>query len=128
VFTAGQDPELLGPAADVLVAYGGNYLLGLDPGTGNVAPVGSGFGGNHLVQSLDFGADGVLYGIGSQYAAQNKGFFATGHLYTVSPAAGTATQGAQLSAPQFGFAQALAVAPLNCGGPPPVVVTPAFTG
>lgn len=127
-FSAEQDPELFGVAADVLVAYGGNYLLGLDPGTGTVGRVGSGFGGNHLVQSLDFGADGVLYGIGSQYAAQNKGFLATGYLYTVSPAAGTATQGAKLSAPEVGLAQALAVAPLDCSTPSPLVVTPRFTG
>jgi len=75
-------------------------------------------------------ASGVVHGIGTQFSSQHKGFLNTGFLYTVNPTAGTATQGAQLSASQFRFAQSLAIAPLSCPLPPapPVGLQPNFTG
>jgi hypothetical protein len=118
--------------SDVLVALGGQFLRSVDTSTGTTARVASNFGGNNLMQSLDFSADGVLWGLGSQFAPAHKGFLENGFLYTINKGTAVATQGAQLSASQFRFAQALAVAPLSCATPepppPPVNLQPTFTG
>jgi hypothetical protein len=119
--------------SDVAVALGGNVLMSVNTGAGTFSQVGTGFGGNHMLQSMDYSADGVLHAIGSQFASEHKGFLSTGFLYTVNAVAGTATQGAKLSAPQFRIAQALAVSPLGCPDPiapptPPVDLQPNFTG
>ncbi len=130
VYTTEQVEPETDSQSDVLVALGGNVLMSVNTGAGTFAAVGSGFGGNQLIQSLDFSTDGLLHGIGSDFASDHKGFLNTGFLYRVCPNSGIASQGAQLSASQFRFAQSLAVAPLSCAPPAaaPIALTPNFTG
>lgn len=126
VFTLEQGTEV-GPADDVNVEISGNFLDSVDTSTGAATKIGPSFGTSRFVQSIDFGADGVLYGIGT---VLSQGFgSSTGYVYTLNPSTGSATLGAKLSAASsFTFVQGLAVAPLDCQGPPPPAVTPAFTG
>jgi len=130
VLTTAQVEPDTNTQSDVFVAFGGTVLYSVNTGAGTFAPIGSGFTGNNLIQSMDFSTSGVVHGIGTQFSSQHKGFLNTGFLYTVNPTAGTATQGAQLSASQFRFAQSLAIAPLSCPLPPapPVGLQPNFTG
>jgi hypothetical protein len=126
VFTLEQGTDVFS-ADDVGVAISGNFLDSVDTSTGTATKIGPSFGTSRFVQSIDFGADGVLYGIGT---VLSQGFgSSTGYVYTLNPSTGSATLGAKLSAASsFTFVQGLAVAPLDCQGPPPPAVTPAFTG
>ena len=128
VYTTEQiEPEDPGDESDVAVAIGGNVLMSVNTTAGTMTEVGAGLGGNHFVQSMDFSTDGVLHAIGSEFESERSPL-QPGFLYTVNPTAGTATQGAQLSAPQFRFAMSLAVAPLSCAPAPLPVPSPNFTG
>src|SRR5262249_30433833 len=74
-----------GPTAqsDVQVALGGNVLMSVNTTAGSFTAVGTDFGGNNRIQSMDYSAEGVLHAIGSQFASAHKGFLSTGFLYTV---------------------------------------------
>ncbi|MFA5885601.1 MAG: hypothetical protein WDA60_17250 [Acidimicrobiia bacterium] len=114
----------VGAADDVGEVPGGNTLDRVDPVAGKATPVGAPFAGGRLVQSLDFGADGVLYGLGSIVAS---GVTSPAYLFRLDPATGAATDIVKLSntSPST-LVWALAVSGPAC--PQPAVVTPSFTG
>ena len=106
-------------------------LAAENPLTAQVTIIGSIGPEDTLLFGYDFDTAGVLWGIGQTVAAGPQTVF------TVDPATGAATAGANITGAPQGTASGLAIAPRSCPAapppgaitpPPPVVIGPTFTG